>query len=197
MMLTIWAISLYLEAVLATITGAQGGFRAFRLFLWYDVITQVIEILLAGSAAWYPIAHRWAEVGGVVMLMFVVAEARTCKQSLQVARVLAITAAACIPAHLILARSVSWSMWASAVWQGVALSHSIMGVFLFAGMAVSRQWSRNALLLALWLLADAGLFYVAPLYPVGLAVLWLNAGTWGAWIIFAVTVRTFPAKRTI
>jgi len=82
--------------------------------------------------------------------------------------------------HLIFAAPVPWSAWASAVWQGIALSHSIMGILLLSAGAgvVSR-------ILAVWLLADAALFYVAPHWPVGMAVLWLNAGTWAALAMLA------------
>lgn len=183
-MIRLWLISLALEAVLAVLLTRRGGFAAFRRFLWYDVATQGLGIACSGSGAWYPLVHRWSEAGAVVLLGFVVAERlRTIRESRKVATsgvAIATSGVAGCCLHLIFAAPVPWSAWASAVWQGIALSHSIMGILLLSAGAgvVSR-------ILAVWLLADAALFYVAPHWPVGMAVLWLNAGTWAALAMLA------------
>ncbi len=198
----LWLISLAVEAVLAVLLTRRDGFAAFRRFLWYDVATQGLGIACSGSGAWYPIVHRWSEVGAIVLLGFVVAERmrtirnfrkvatsrvaiatngvaeRTCKQSLPVALWWSTAAGCCL--HVIFAAPVPWSAWASVVWQGVALSHSIMGILLLATVDKTGHVAERCFgnILGLWLLADAALFYVAPRWPVGMAVLWLNAGTW-------------------
>ena len=191
-MLEIWAVSLYLEAVLVAILVMQGGFPAFVRFLAYDVLTQALGIACSGSSQWYPLVHRWSETGAVVMLGLVVREviaqdATTDHQgSSDDGRLLAFCAATAIAIHLVFAESVPWSIWASGVWQMIALSHSIMGMYVGATTR-----STHGRLLTFWLLAYAALFYAAPHYPVGMGVLWLNATTWALWI--AVSVVRAPA----
>ncbi len=182
----LWLISLAVEAVLAVLLTRRDGFAAFRRFLWYDVATQGLGIACSGSGAWYPIVHRWSEVGAIVLLGFVVAERmRTIRNFRKVATSLWWSTAAGCCLHMIFAAPVPWSAWASVVWQGVALSHSIMGILLLATVDKTGHVAERCFgnILGLWLLADAALFYVAPRWPVGMAVLWLNAATWAVLIV--------------
>jgi len=50
LMLKLWAASLLLKAVLATVIGRRGGCAALRAFFWYDVLTQTLGIACSGSS---------------------------------------------------------------------------------------------------------------------------------------------------
>lgn len=185
----IWPISVLLEAALAY---RLGGFPAFRRFLCVDILIQCGAMAFAASPR-YREYEAVATVAGLVALAPAVWEARTIQDSLKVARLLAVAAGASILAHLLLAKP-GYSAQASTAWGATALFHSMGAVFLFAGMAVSKP-NRHALLLALWLLSDAALFYLAPVFPVGSAVLWLNAGAWVAWLVATALSTAFQRTR--
>lgn len=175
----IWPISVLLEAALAY---RLGGFPAFRRFLWCDVAIQCGAMAFADSPR-YREYEGVATVAGLIALAPAVWEARTIQDSLKVARLLVVSAGASILAYLLLAKP-GYALTASTAWAATGLFHSMGAVFLFAGMWINGI-NRHALLLATWLLADAALFYLAPVLPVGDAVLWLNAGAWAVWLLVA------------
>ena len=142
-------------------------------------------VLLYAGPAWYPPADAISELGGGILLSFAVGELLIDVD--RVERYVLGAAMISLPIHLAFARNVPWSGLVSVMISGVALANSVLGITLLMAWTVHR-WLRSpvAVLLSLWMIGNAALFYAAPLYHVGYAVCWLNAVAFALLAIHAV-----------
>jgi len=173
----IWPISLAAQALLAIVLTVKGGFPFLRRFCWWGAISgfACLLVILYAGPSWYPPADAVSELGGGILLAFVVGELLIDVD--RVERYVLGAALIALPIHLAFARNVPWSGWISVMISGVALLNSVLGITLLMAWPCHRYWWRTPVpvLLSAWMIGTAALFYAAPLYQVGYAVCWLNA----------------------
>lgn len=65
------------------------------------------------------------------------------------------------------------------------MSRVLMAVLLIVGVIGTRGPRRHAIMLSVWMIGEAGLFYAAPVLMVGYALLWFNLVLRVAWCFVA------------
>lgn len=176
-----WSISLTLGAALAITS--RGGFSAFRRLMWYEVITQYLEMVCAGNGDVYKWVHRSVEIAAIPLLCFTVVDGFRRMETDRPALWIAVAAGATIPALPILYEPVMWSQTASFVWAAVAISHVLLAAILALFMYGAEEWDWFDGIFALWMFGTGALFFIATSRPIGAWLVWWNIACWAVMLV--------------
>lgn len=184
----IWPVSLVPEAALAAMYCGRSGFSRKRWFfrlLACNLAANLASMASAGSQRVYPILNAACEVTTIVLLAMAVQEAYSALCVGRSGETVAFAGAVAIACHVLLARPVIWSKPMTLLWSAIAMSRVLMAVLLIVGVIGTRAPRRHAIMLSVWMIGEAGLFYAAPALRIGYALLWFNLVLWVAWCFVA------------
>lgn len=173
----LWLASIALEAAVLARYWRRGGFTAFRTMICCDIIAQLADIAVAGTS-WYRPVFRVGDVTVCIATAFAVLEAGRrmpvkCTRQ-DAGAILGIS----LGIHVLLCNPMPWYSVAGFVWSTVALGHLLGGIWLCFRMADSGPVTIHNAVFAVYLLAIAWCFYLAPVLSMGLVIMLVNLAGW-------------------
>lgn len=174
---SLWALSLFAEAVALATYWRRGGFVAFRVMLAADIVLQIADIAASGTG-WYMPVFRLGNVVIGFLTAFAVIEAAPVSRGRGYRAGVSLGVALIF--HSIAFSPTPWARLDELVWSFVALGHCFAAAYLWYSMMAAWQFSRHGVLLVVYLAAMAICFYLAPVYDMGRWVMGVNLLCWVA-----------------